>query len=116
MSDPSDRPSPGESSPPSETLARWKKAVALRYDHEQDAVPRVVASGQGRAAERILQAARDYGIEVYEDPDLIEILSKLQVDQYIPEKLFLAVAEVMAYVYRVNNRVDEARQRFRRHP
>ena len=94
-------------------VARLKKAVALRYDQEQDAVPRVVASGQGRVAERILEKAKEHGIDVYEDPDLIELLGKLQVDQYIPEKLFLAVAEVMAYVYRVNHRVEDARKKFR---
>lgn len=103
---------PAEQPSSHEKLTRLKKAVALRYDQQQDAVPRVVASGQGRVAERILDAAKQHGIDIHEDPDLIELLSKLHVDQYIPEKLFLAVAEVMAYVYRVNNRVDQARQKF----
>ncbi|MBY0587446.1 EscU/YscU/HrcU family type III secretion system export apparatus switch protein [bacterium] len=102
--------------PGPDKLTRLKKAVALRYDQQQDAVPRVVASGQGRVAERILAVAKEHGIDVHEDPDLIELLGKLQVDQYIPEKLFLAVAEVMAYVYRVNHRVDEAKRKFARLP
>jgi flagellar biosynthesis protein len=91
-----------------------KQAVALRYDQEKDAVPRVVASGRGNLAERIISTAREHGVEVHEDPDLVAMLTKLQVDEYIPEKLFLAVAEVMAYVYRVNHRLDEARKKFKR--
>lgn len=96
-----------------EKLHRVKRAVALRYNEEKDAVPRVVASGQGDLADRIVKVAREHGVDVYEDPDLIELLSKLRVDEYIPEKLFVAVAEVMAYVYRVNHRLDEAKNRFR---
>lgn len=93
-------------------LAHIKKAVALRYDQEQDAVPRVVASGRGQMADRIIATAKEHGVDVYEDPDLIEMLSKLKVDEFIPDKLFVAVAEVMAYVYRVNNRLDEAKKKF----
>lgn len=94
-------------------LDHIKKAVALRYDQQKDAVPRVVASGRGPLAERIVDVAREHDIDIYEDPDLIELLSKLHVDDYIPDKLFLAVAEVMAYVYRINNRMDEAKQKFK---
>ena len=93
-------------------LADVKRAVALRYEQEKDAVPRVVANGKGAMAERILTVARENNVEIHEDPDLIELLSKLDVDEYIPEKLFFAVAEVMAYVYRVNNRLDDAKSKF----
>jgi flagellar biosynthesis protein len=96
----------------SEKLRQVKKAVALRYEQEKDAVPRVVASGQGSMAERIISVARENNVEIHEDPDLIELLSKLDVDEYIPEKLFFAVAEVMAYVYRINNRLDDAKAKF----
>ena len=90
--------------------ARRKQAAALRYDQDNDPVPRVVAKGSGEMAERIIQLAHEHGIDVYEDPDLIELLSKLEVHELIPQKLFLAVAEVMAYVYRLNHRVDEVRR------
>ena len=93
-----------------ERLSRLKEAAALRYDQERDAVPRVVAKGKGQMAEKIIALAREHDIDVYEDPDLIEMLSKLEVTELIPDKLFLAVAEVMAYVYRLNNRVDEVRR------
>lgn len=86
--------------------ATLKRAAALRYDIEKDEVPKLVAKGQGALAERIIQLARENGIPVREDPDLIGLLSKLEVDQFIPEKLFRAVAEVMAHVYRLNQRAD----------
>ncbi|QDU64834.1 Flagellar biosynthetic protein FlhB [Planctomycetes bacterium Pan216] len=89
---------------------RRKMAAALRYDQDHDAVPRMVARGQGELADRIIDAAREHGVDVYEDPDLVEILCQLDVNQMVPPKLFLAVAEVMAYVYRMNNRYDEVRE------
>ena len=96
--------------------AGLRKAVALRYNQDEDAVPRVVASGQGKLAERIIELAREHGIDIHEDPDLVEMLSKLRVDQYIPERLFVAVAEVMAYVYRINHRLDDAKKKFKKIP
>jgi len=98
-----------------EKLNHIKKAVALRYEQEKDAVPRVVASGKGSMAERIISVARENNVEVHEDPDLIELLSKLDVDEYIPEKLLFAVADVMAYVQRINNRLDDAKAKFGLH-
>jgi flagellar biosynthesis protein len=84
-----------------------KRAAALRYDHEKDDVPRLVAKGKGALAERIIEVARKNGVTIREDPDLLNLLTKLEVDQLIPEGMFRAVAEVMAYVYRINNRADE---------
>lgn len=84
-----------------------RKAAAIRYDHDKDAVPRVVAKGQGIVAERIVELAKEHGVTIHEDPDLVAMLCKLDVDQMIPRNLFLAVAEVMAYVYRINNRIGE---------
>lgn len=97
-------PEPKRAAPPR------KKAAALRYDFETDNVPRVVAKGQGEMAERIIALAQEHGITIQEDPDLVDMLTKLDVDQLIPEKLFVAVAEVMAYVYRINNRIDDVRR------
>lgn len=93
---------------------RRKRAAALRYDHEKDNVPRLVAKGQGALAERIIELAREHGVVIREDPDLVNLLAKLDVDQLIPEKLFRAVAEVMAYVYRLNHRMEEVEQLRRR--
>ena len=79
-----------------------KKAAALRYKHGEDPLPKMVAKGQGRIAEKIIELAKDHNIEIREDPDLVNLLTKLDVNDLIPESLFRAVAEVMAYVYRMN--------------
>ncbi len=78
------------------------KAVALSYDGEQDDAPRVVATGQGSVAEQILALAFASGIRVREDADLVEVLSKIDLDSVIPVEAFAAVAEILAYVYRTN--------------
>jgi FlhB-like protein len=83
-----------------------RKAVALRYDAEKRAAPHVTAKGAGLVAERILQLAREHGIHIHEDQDLVAVLSKLDVNTDIPEALYRAVAEVLAFVYRLNQRLS----------
>ena len=85
-----------------------KKAVALRYDEDKELSPKVVAKGAGLRADRILEIARESGIYVHEDPDLVALLSKLDLNVEIPEHLYRAVAEVLAFVYRVNRGIGEA--------
>lgn len=80
-----------------------KKAVAVKDRDHSLAAPRVVASGQGTLAEQILQIAWANNIKVREDADLVEILSAIDVDSDIPIEAFAAVAEILAYVYRVNS-------------
>ncbi|MGI6461982.1 MAG: EscU/YscU/HrcU family type III secretion system export apparatus switch protein [Candidatus Hydrogenedentales bacterium] len=82
-----------------------RKAAAIRYDAEQQAVPRVVAKGAGLLAERIIELARANGVYVHEDPDLVAVLSRLDVGTEIPETLYRAVAEILAFVYRLNQRM-----------
>lgn len=84
-----------------------RKAVALRYNQAQESAPRVVARGYGLTAEKIIEIARDHNIQVHEDPDLVAVLAKLDVNTQIPEELYVAVAEVLAFVYRVNQRKAE---------
>lgn len=79
-----------------------RKAVALRYDPEGDTAPRVIAKGDRLLAERIIETARQNNVPVHEDPDLVSILSALDINREIPDTLYRAVAEVLAYVYRVN--------------
>jgi len=81
-----------------------KQAVALRYDRQQEQAPRVVAKGRGDVAERILRLAREHGIPIHEDKDLIEILSRLDVYQEIPPATYVVVAEILAFIYRMNNK------------
>ncbi|MBI4576535.1 MAG: EscU/YscU/HrcU family type III secretion system export apparatus switch protein [Planctomycetes bacterium] len=77
-------------------------AVALRYHRKRDAAPRIVAKGAGLMAQRILDLARENGVPRHRDDDLVRVLAKLDLDQAIPPRLYGAVAEVLAFVYRMN--------------
>lgn len=80
-----------------------RKAVALNYDPvDANAAPSVVASGQGWLAERILEVARDHGIAIREDADLAEILTAVDIGDEIPVEAFVAVAEILRYIYAAN--------------
>ncbi len=81
-------------------------AVALDYDpHTSDEAPRVIAKGKGYVAQRILEIAFDKGIKVREDADLAQMLTAVDVDSEIPIEAYLAVAEILAYVYKANNQL-----------
>ncbi|WP_298693670.1 EscU/YscU/HrcU family type III secretion system export apparatus switch protein [uncultured Sulfuricurvum sp.] len=81
-----------------------KKAVALRYNPERENAPRVVASGKGSAAENIIKVAELHNLPIQKDEDLVEMLSKIEIDREIPEKLYVAVAEVFKFIYKVTNK------------
>lgn len=74
-----------------------RRASALRY--EGSGAPRVTASGQGLIAERIIEVARENGIPVREDPALAQALSALELEEEIPQDLYTAVAEAIAWAY-----------------
>lgn len=82
-----------------------KKAAALRYDAKKDAAPKVVAKGSGKIAERILQIAKEHNVPIKDDPQLVEVLSTLDLYQEIPPELYRAVAEILAFVYRMTKKV-----------
>lgn len=77
-----------------------RSAVALAY-READAAPRVVAKGRGLIAEEIIAKAREHGVYVHESPELVALLSQIDLDQHIPPQLYLAVAELLAWLYRI---------------
>ena len=77
-----------------------KKAVALGYNKERDNAPKILASGKGELANNIIQAAKEHNIPIKEDKDLVEILSKIDINQEIPPNLYKAVAEVFSFLYR----------------
>ena len=81
-----------------------KQAVALRYRPDKDTAPRVAAKGSGFVAERIIELAREHGIPVKDDPDLIEVLSKLEIEEEVPPTVYIAVAELLAFVYSINGK------------
>lgn len=82
-------------------------AVALRYDLDPAKVPKVVASGRGAIADNIMAAARAAGVEVRSDADLAALLSTLDIGDDIPAEAFVAVAEVLRYVYQVNGKLRQ---------
>lgn len=80
--------------------ARRSAAVALAYE-AADGAPRVVAKGRGELARRIIERARAAGVFVHESPELVSLLLEVDLDTRIPPELYVAVAEVLAWVYRV---------------
>ncbi len=84
---------------------KLKKAVSLDYDPQRNNAPRVTAKGAGRVAERIIELAREQGIPITEDPDLVGALIQLDFYEEIPQELYQAVAEILAFAYRMNNRL-----------
>lgn len=79
-----------------------REAVALAYG-QTDAAPRVVAKGKGLLAEQIIARAREHGVYVHESPELVALLTQVDIDQHIPPQLYLAVAELLAWLYRLEN-------------
>lgn len=86
-----------------------KKAVALKYTPGENDAPVVTAKGQGKLAETILERAKEHGVPVQEDAALVEVLSKLDLDQQIPPELYQLVAEVLTYVYQAEGKAKEGR-------
>ncbi len=82
-------------------------AAALQWDPLSSEPPEVLAVGRGVTAETILRIAKERGIPIYEDPGLVEALARLNVSDFIPRELYAVVAEVLAYVYRVDQTFRE---------
>jgi len=83
------------------------KAVALSYDEQKNAAPRILAGGSGLIAETIIEKAREAGIHIQENPDLVELLAKVPIGEQIPPELYQTIAEVLAFVYSVNDRFKQ---------
>ncbi len=79
-----------------------KSAVALAYG-QADAAPRVVAKGRGFLAEQIIARARESGVYVHQSSELVALLMQVDLDRHIPPQLYLAVAELLAWLYRLEN-------------
>ncbi len=83
--------------------SRRKAAVALKkYGIDEGLLPKVVAAGYGKFAEQIVELAFKNGVKVREDRDLAEILAAIELDSEIPSEALVAVAEILAYVYKAN--------------
>ncbi len=83
-------------------MDKQKKAVALKYNKGKDSAPKVVAKGKGYIAEKIIEAARENNVPLYEDKNLSQVLEALDIDTEIPSVLYRAVAEVLAFIYKLN--------------
>ena len=75
-----------------------KTAVALAYDPNEDGAPKVIASGKGALAEKIIEKAKESKIPVHEDDKLAETLSRLEIGEMIPPELYEVVAEILVFV------------------
>ena len=84
------------------SMKKTPKAVALTYHQEKDRAPRVVARGRGEVAEKIMDIARAHNVPLYEDQNLVQVLEALDIETEIPPELYRAVAEVLAFIYRLN--------------
>lgn len=83
-------------------------AVALKYA-PGDRAPRVVAKGRGLIAEEIIARAKEHGVFVHESPELVTLLSQVDIDDHIPPALYVAVAELLAWLYQVEQKGNDAK-------
>lgn len=74
-----------------------KQAVALEYD-PSDAAPKIIATGKGRLAERIIEEAKEHNVPVHRDDKLADTLSRLDIGDFIPPELYEVVAEILVFV------------------
>jgi len=81
-----------------------KKAVALKYDNKKQQAPLVTAKGEGNIAENIIKIAKKNDIPIQEDKDLVEMLSKIELNKEIPPNLYKAVAEVFSFIYKYSKK------------
>lgn len=81
-----------------------QKAAALKYDHLTQNAPKVIAKGQGDIAKNIIKIAQDNDLPIKKDEDLIELLSKLDIDKEIPTEMYKAVAEIFSFIYGITNK------------
>ena len=86
---------------------KLKSAVALKYHTETDVVPKVTAKGEGLVAERIIELARENEVPIKEDPDLVQILSQVDINKEIPPSVYKVVAELLAFIYKLNNKYQD---------
>ncbi|HWW08207.1 EscU/YscU/HrcU family type III secretion system export apparatus switch protein [Collimonas sp.] len=84
-----------------------KSVIALSHARK-DQAPLVVAKGYGVVADAILQRARENGLYVHASPDLVKLLMHVDLDQQIPPQLYLAVAELLAWVYGLEERQEQS--------
>ncbi|MDX8046922.1 EscU/YscU/HrcU family type III secretion system export apparatus switch protein [Gracilibacillus sp. S3-1-1] len=83
-----------------------KRAAALRFDPESEVAPRLTASGKGYVAEEIIERAKENNVPIQSDPSLVQMLSEININEQIPEELYQVVAEVFAYIYQIDKKLE----------
>lgn len=79
------------------------KAVAIQYEADKGA-PRVAAKGHGLIAEQIIELAEEHGVHIHQSPELVDVLVRLELGEEIPEALYRAIAEIIAFTYSLKNK------------
>ena len=83
-----------------------QKAVALKYDAEVSSAPKVTAKGEGFTAQNIIKIAKLHDVPIKKDEDLVELLSKLDVDREVPAEMYKAIAEVFSFLYKMTKKIE----------
>ena len=84
----------------------YKKLIAIALEYKKEfSAPKITAKGRGEVAERILQIAKKHHIDIRKDPQLISILSILEVDDHIPFEAYAAVSGILAHIYKKNAQI-----------
>ena len=90
---------------PKMTKNKITQAAALKYDHDGQHVPKVVAKGERIVAEKLIELAKENNIPIKEDKELVAILSSLDINEEIPLEIYSIVAEIFAFLYNENNKL-----------
>jgi flagellar biosynthesis protein len=91
-----------------------RTAIAMRYDVEKDKAPLILASGRGAIADEILRIAEENKIPLYENRGLANMLAKLEIDTEIPAQLYVLVAEVLFFVYKLDKMAEKREKLIKR--
>ncbi|MDF2606379.1 MAG: type secretion system protein [Bacillales bacterium] len=92
---------------PNNNAIKRKEAIALKYDVISENSPVVVAKGKGIIAENILSKAEENNIPIQRDDSLMEMLGNLEINEAIPEELYSVVAELFAYIYKIDKEAEK---------
>ncbi len=87
--------------------ADMEAAVAISYDHGMGEAPKVVASGYGEIAKRILEIAKEENIHIHNDDNLAQLLARVPVGTEIPEEAYQLIAELLAFLYKTDKKMGE---------
>lgn len=83
-----------------------EKAVALKYDDKKNNAPKLTAKGEGKTAKKIIALAQENDIPIKKDEDLVEMLSKVELDREVPQEMYKAIAEVFSFIYNLTKKSD----------